>query len=368
MLQTKSTPPSSRKGTRPPEPGSWGKEPLSAYRGGFLFSRSGSGGCRLGEFLIYERFLWFDAQVRRGKYPNASSLAEHFEISPKTAQRTIDFFRDRLMAPLVYDQVRRGYGYEDGSFALPGPMATQDEMLALLLARGLLQRGSAAVIGGPMARIVQKVLRGLTGRLGIGPEAMDERFSAQWHGYAEVAPQVFGEVLQALIDTRLLRLAYRPPGASEARARTVEPHHLQHYMANWVLIAFCRERNDWRKFSLARMDGLTLLHETFPRRPREAWGPLVETNFGIFQGPRSVRVILRFSPFRAQWIKEQRWHPEQTLTPLPDGGLDLSFPVADFREVKMTILQFGAEVKVMEPEALAREIAEEIARMTTVYG
>jgi len=30
---------------------------------------------------IYERFVWFDNQVRAGKYPNATSLAEPFEIS-----------------------------------------------------------------------------------------------------------------------------------------------------------------------------------------------------------------------------------------------------------------------------------------------
>jgi len=44
---------------------------------------------------IYERFVWFDNQVRAQKYPNATSLAEQFEISAKTAQRDIDFMRDR---------------------------------------------------------------------------------------------------------------------------------------------------------------------------------------------------------------------------------------------------------------------------------
>lgn len=42
---------------------------------------------------IYERFVWFDDQVRVKKYPNPISLAEQFEISTKTAQRDIDFMR-----------------------------------------------------------------------------------------------------------------------------------------------------------------------------------------------------------------------------------------------------------------------------------
>lgn len=52
---------------------------------------------------IYERFVWFDNQVRAKKYPNTTTLAEQFEISTKTAQRDIDFMRDRLNCPLQYD-------------------------------------------------------------------------------------------------------------------------------------------------------------------------------------------------------------------------------------------------------------------------
>jgi len=52
---------------------------------------------------IYERFVWFDNQVRAKKDPNTTTLAEQFEISTKTAQRDIDFMRDRLNCPLQYD-------------------------------------------------------------------------------------------------------------------------------------------------------------------------------------------------------------------------------------------------------------------------
>jgi len=58
---------------------------------------------------IYERMA----------YPNANSLALRFEISTKTAQRDIDFMRDRLNCPLHYDRSRKGYYYEDSTFSLP---------------------------------------------------------------------------------------------------------------------------------------------------------------------------------------------------------------------------------------------------------
>ncbi len=35
--------------------------------------------------VTFERFLWFHHQVRKGRYANAVTLAERFEIAVKTA-------------------------------------------------------------------------------------------------------------------------------------------------------------------------------------------------------------------------------------------------------------------------------------------
>ncbi len=322
----------------------------------------------MGDFLIQERFAWFDVQVRQGKYPNATALAEQFETSRKTAQRTIEFLRDRLLAPLAYDPVQKGYYYTEDSFDLPRLKATQEEMLSLLLARRLLSRSAGGVISEQMRRMTRKLFQSAGGAMEIKAADIDEAFSAAWHGHAPAEPQVFERVVNSLLNRRVLRFAYLSPGTNERTTREAEPHHLQHYMANWVLVAFCRNRCAWRKFFLSRMGSIEVLEEVFARRPSEEWWPLLEDSFGIFQGPRTVQVTLRFTPFRARWIREQHWHPEQEMRMLPDAGLDLSFPVADFREVKMKILQFGADVKVLAPKELAEEVGEEIGRMGRVYG
>jgi predicted DNA-binding transcriptional regulator YafY len=76
---------------------------------------------------------------------------------------------------------------------------------------------------------------------------------------------------------------------------------------------------------------------------------------------------LRFKGFRARWVPEQLWHQAQEVRETVDGGIELCFPVADFREVKLMILQFGADVEVVAPEVLRDEIREEIARMKALY-
>lgn len=317
-------------------------------------------------FPQLERFLWFDGRLRGKHFPNASHLAAEFEISPKTAQRDITLYRDRLQAPIAYHAARRGYYYTRAGFELPRLPATQEELLALLIARRLLQTTAGGFFGEAIRGFSLK-LRDTATTLGLDDTRLGEAFSASWHGHSPASGKIFQGVVEGLVQNRLIEIAYHSPGSRETTRRLVEPHHLQHYMGSWVLIAWCRLRADWRKFHLARIAVLSLHDETFRTRPRSEWAPLLDAAFGIFQGPAAIPVTLRFTPFRARWVREQLWHPAQEVRPTPDGGLELSFPVADFREVRMMILQFGADVEVLSPKALWEEVREEVARMKELY-
>ena len=320
----------------------------------------------MGDFLLFERFVWFDTQVRQKRFPNARKLADHFELSRKTAQRNIDFMRDRLFAPLEYDPSKKGYYYLDETFELPHFLATQEEILSVLLARNLL----SYTAGGFISRAINgfgKKLFAATGHFGLTADQMDKAFSATWHGYAPAQGDLFRQVADALLKRHLIRFTYRSPSTGQKTYRLAEPHHLQHYMASWVLIAWCRLRDDWRKLYLARMTDVLVEPETFDPKPTDQWKHLLEDAFGIFQAKETVTAVLRFTPFRARWIKEQIWHPDQTMTHLDDGSLELSFPVADFREIKLKILQFGADVEVISPEELRREVRQEIEKMAKMY-
>lgn len=173
---------------------------------------------------------------------------------------------------------------------------------------------------------------------------------------------------QALVENRLMTIEYRSPVSDRITRRTIEPHHFQHYMASWVLVARCRLKDQWRKFFLARIRAFDLKDDTFTLRPDREWRPLVEGAFGIFQGQDRIFLVLRFSPFRSRWIREQVWHPHQRYKERIDGGLEITFPVADFHEVKMRVLPFGTDCEVAAPEELRREVGMEIGKMAVFYG
>jgi len=317
-------------------------------------------------FPQLERLLWFHEKSKAGRFPNAARLAEQYEVSQKTAQRDINLLRDRFKAPLEYNAGRRGFYYTDELFELPCLPAGQQEILCLILARRLLDHAAGGYISRELEILKDKIFSAAR-RIGFSPDAIDQAFSATWSGYSPAQEATFRQAAFALLNHRLIQFTYQSPATNETTRRMAEPHHLQHYMASWVLTAWCRDRCDWRKFYLARMTELQVLPQAFGARPESQWRPLLEGTFGLFQGGTAIPVTLRFCPFRARWIKQQHWHPDQKLCEQPDGCLDLTLTVSDFREIKMTILQFGADVEVLAPEALRQEIAKEINKMGTLY-
>ena len=321
----------------------------------------------MGAQLTYERYIWFDLQIKQERYPNATTLARKFAVSGKTAHRAIDFMRTMLDAPLEYHPGRKGYYYTDSSFSLPAFRVTQEELLAILVGRTLLSGNADGVISRAITRFGHKLFT-MTSGVGFTEEFIDQVFSATWHSYSPDQAETFQLLVEALLNRQSVFLRYRSPQDDATTCRTVHPHHLQHYMGSWVLLAWCTLRNQWRRFYLARMEAPALTSEAFPLRPAEEWQHLLNGAFGIFQAAETFPVTLRFTPDQARWIREQHWHPKQEMVFEGDGSLRLSLPMADLREIKQKVLQFGAGVEVLEPLQLRREIREEIAAMQKKYG
>jgi predicted DNA-binding transcriptional regulator YafY len=104
-----------------------------------------------------ERIAAFDRAVRAGEYPNAGTVAKRLEVSRRTLQRDIEFLRDRLGAPLIFDPRRQGYAYSDPSFRLPEVPMTEGELLALALAERVLRQYRGTPYAPDLARAFGKV-------------------------------------------------------------------------------------------------------------------------------------------------------------------------------------------------------------------
>lgn len=316
--------------------------------------------------IIYERFLWFERQVKKGKFPNTTSLARKFEMSTKTAQRDIDFMRERLDCPLLYDMTRKGFYYEDETFSLPVMHMSSSEFSSLILARKLLLDISGS-IAGDLEKAVKKITSVIE-RHAEAPESIDRSVSFHIIRQSPVKEEIFKAALESCIKRRPLTFTYASPAHSEKTERTVDPYHIFNYMGNWHLIGYCHLRKSIRDFHMGRIANQRIGNETFSMPRSFDFNKYFNSSFGLYKGEAQHEVTIRFQPSHAIWIRGQIWHKDQEERTFKDGTLELTFPVADFKEISREILRLGAGAEVIRPKALRDLIKTEAERICKTYA
>ncbi len=318
--------------------------------------------------LNLERFMWFHSRVKSEKYPNSRDLCDKFEISPRTAQRTIEFMRDRIQAPLEYDFKNKGYYYHDKSYELPSLWFNEDSIVALSLAVRLASSIPDIDTKNKLCSLLEEIFSRQSTDGSLSFQEISEKISVKNIEYAKVDEKFFTSIVTSLFRKYPLSISYYSPHSNKETERTILPLHLIQYMGSWHVIAFCSLRNAMRDFALSRIrsinlsDDKILLPNDLP--PIKAF---TRKHFGIIQGGKTQNVCLQFSPSVSAWIQEQIWHPEQKMTVKKDGSLLLQFKAADFKELIKRILSHGSHVRVVTPKSLLKEVRAEIQKMNQVY-
>jgi len=267
---------------------------------------------------------------------------------------------------LEYDVSQKGYYYEDDTFTLPMVYLSAEELSSLLMARKILQDVSGGYLGDEISSILEKITNVLNKHMARGNQ-IDDAFSFQLIEYSPVTEHVFKTVLEACFKRNQLKFTYYSPARDEKSERTVDPYHLFNYMGTWHLIAYCYLRKSVRDFALVRITETAILQETFERPSNFNMKDFFQTSFGIYKGKSIREVTLRFSPIKSRWIRDQVWHKDQKTKVLGNGSLELTFPVADFSEIKMEILKHGDMVEVIKPKNLRELIKAEAESIAKIY-
>lgn len=312
---------------------------------------------------IYERFLWIDTEIRRHAFPNARTIAEHFEISPKTAQRSIDFMRDRFELPLEYSAEKRGWFYSEPAFALPAEMLTEGDIVAILMAERLAREYAGSPLGAQIERALSKVAGVLTDTVSVQLSELAAAYSFEALPTIDVDERTFHELARATRDRRSVEMTYFTASRGETSSRRVDPLHIRNHQGNWYLIAFDHRRRDERVFLMGRIRDLRVLDDVFDVRDGFDLDEFLHSAFQMFVGKEPVDVVLEFDEYQARWIRERRLpHESARLEELAGGSVRLSLRVLSLEAVRRYVLQYGSHVRVIAPDALRVEIRDEASK------
>jgi predicted DNA-binding transcriptional regulator YafY len=285
-------------------------------------------------------------------------IMTHLECSRATANRIIREMRDHLQAPLDYDREYHGYRYRDERFELPGMWFSAREILALLTLQKMLAELGTGLLDSQLAPLRQRIEKLLESeQLGSG-EIHRIRILPLAARIADA--NLFQTMAEALLQRRQMHLRYRARGDGAETSRTVSPQRLAHYRDNWYLDAWCHRRNELRTFAVDGIREARMLDTSADNIPEAQLDAHFASGYGIFAGVAKHTAILRFTPQRARWIADERWHPQQQAHWLETGEYELHIPYADSRELVMDILRHVPEVEVIAPEALRREVRDRL--------
>lgn len=119
---------------------------------------------------------------------------------------------------------------------------------------------------------------------------------------------------------------------------------------------------------LGRMSLCQATDDSFAVRSEQEWQPFLQDTFGIFQNSARFDVILRFSPERSRWVRDEVWHEGQSETVQEDGSLVRIIPASHEAEIMMEILKHGSHVEVLEPEWLREKVVREMKEAVQKYS
>ena len=177
---------------------------------------------------------------------------------------------------------------------------------------------------------------------------------------------VLDPVNQALLERRWLEITYFTMHRRAETCRQVAPYRLWYAEGALYLIGYCRFRRDVRVFAVDRIRRAVILDETFVAPSDFDADAFIGTRFGVFQGPTET-VRIRFAPRVAGYIAERIWHHSQRVHEANDGSLIFEAEMAGFTEIKAWVMRWGAEARVLAPEALRAAVQREAEAMARGY-
>lgn len=318
-----------------------------------------------------ERFYKIQALLKRPRGVTMRELQGTLDVSRSTLCRDLDYLRDRLGVPIVWNpklQVYRIDGAANGEHQeLPGVWFSEREIYALLAMMSLIdQLEPAGLLAPRIAPLKERLSQLLEDGTGSAKEAV-RRIRILPIGQRTVDSELFQTMVDALINRKRLNIRHLGRRTSQVTERDVSPQRLVYYRDNWYLDAFCHLRDDLRSFALDAIETARPSDKPAVSVDGATLKAFFEDSYGIFNGKPDKIAILKFSPFRAQWVAKELWHPQQIGQFLSDGSYQLEIPYRVDMELVREILKEGQDVEVIEPKSLRDNIAERLVMTQRLY-
>lgn len=198
-------------------------------------------------------------QLQTKRLITATELAKKFSVSIRTIYRDIKAL-EQAGVPILTEE-GKGYTLMEG-YKVPPIMFSEAQANALILAEQLVLKNKDASFVKDYSEAIEKIKAVLGHQIKDKANLLADRTYFRQNANHERNSNNLSDLQFALTNFLVSRIHYTNEANSET-IRLIEPFALLSTQENWLLIAWCRLRNEFRYFRLDRIKKLEMLEEKF---------------------------------------------------------------------------------------------------------
>lgn len=209
------------------------------------------------------RLLAIITQLQSKKVITAQELAERHQVSTRTIYRDIRTL-EKSGVP-VYTEEGKGFSIIQGYF-LPPLQLTEEEINTIVSALHLIEKTKdTSLIETYKSTIIklQSLLK-FDDKKNKATLLKQRTHFVKTNSSKQSSTKIITSLQKAITNFQLCDIVYQDLSKHSSN-RVIEPFAIFNTQDNfWILIAFCRLRNDFRNFRVDRIESFKLRNETFP--------------------------------------------------------------------------------------------------------
>jgi predicted DNA-binding transcriptional regulator YafY len=282
-------------------------------------------------------------------------------VSGRTIRRDVERLR-RLGYPVEsLTGPAGGYRLRAGS-AMPPLLLDDDEAIAIAVGLRTAARASVAGIEETAVRALVKLEQVLPTHLSRRVRALGSAVVSPPAGGPTVDPHHLTVIATACRDSECLRFAYTSREGTETR-REVEPHALVNFGRRWYLVAWDRNREDWRSFRVDRLNRPASMGTRFSARELPAEDAASFVNRSIMGSPHrfEARVTLHSGAAELEGRLPSHWG---SVEPIDARTCEYRTGDDDLHWLAVRMTMLPVDFEVHEPPELIEHLAEMAGRLS----
>lgn len=199
-------------------------------------------------------------QLQAKRMVTATALAEKFGVSIRTIYRDIRSL-EQSGVPVLTEE-GKGYYLMEG-YRIPPVSFTETEANALITAEQFVLKNKDASFVKAYVDAIDKIKAVLRTTARENVELLSARTAISASSAAAHTSNHLATLQQALTAYQVVRLTYRKPDSEAEEIRLVEPFAILSTQENWLMVAWCRLRKDFRNFRLDRIQQVQVQPDKF---------------------------------------------------------------------------------------------------------